>query len=559
MKRSIKPSILIIILLFVFVANFSLSCDAGDNRENDEDDDAAKDDVNDDEDNNDDNNDDDNNAVDDESYDDDDDYNDIDITATVTMEPVPEENPLARKIIVKTDMPCSLSGKVTTLQENGYGPSDPLVSQTGTVHEFWFYGLLESRQFKYRFYLEGAKSQVIAEGFFSTPALPSGKPVQVSLDYAVNTGFSDWYMVYQSTDLMRIFIYDRTGRVRFYHESGIGQFNQVLDNGDIVGTNNSELRALRLDGTEYTLFNVNLNSPVHRNTHHKFYLPFSDSDWAMVVFARKGPGYECDLTTPTDQAVGDGIAQIDEFGNEVWRFDVFDHLDEIPPEAIDPDMCLYEFWGPDTIDFTHGNSVVPVPGENAYLISYRNVSRVLKISRDTGDIIWQMGRNLDFTWIGDEPWEEHFFRLQHDPHILPNGNLLLYDNNKGQSWSRVLELKMNENGMTVEKVWEYRTPYNLYEGNVQQHDNGNRLIATGNSTNPMVIELLPHGVEGEEIFKMAFTTGNVRAEYYPAIWISDGNAVDGDKDDEDFQKNEDDGNGEDKAAADLKAGTCGSS
>ena len=555
-----KTLIWIVLFFLIIISTMLLSCDEG-NDDEDEGSESDSDTSDDDSEPWDDDGADDDTASDDDDNDDnttdDDDNDDIDITATVTIEPAPAGNPLARKIIVQTDIECSLSGRVTTYGESGYGPSAPLVSEKGTTHEFWFYGLLESRQFDYKFYLEGTKNQVVADGSFNTSSLPVDRPIPISIEYDLSSGPSDWYMVYHAKDLRHVLIYDRKGRIRFFHVSDIGQFNQVLDNGDIVGTKHSELRAVKLDGTEYTLFDVSLNAPVHRNTHHKFYVPSADADWAVVVYARKGMGVECDLETPTDQAVGDGIAEIDEFGNEVWRFDVFDHQAEVPPEDVDPDMCLYEFWGPGTIDFTHGNSVIPVPGENAYLLSYRNVSRVLKIDRGSGNIVWQMGQNLDFTWIGSEPAEEQFFLLQHDPHILANGNYMIYDNNKGQSWSRAIELAVDENAMTVQKVWEYRTPHHTCEGNVQQHENGHILLSTGSSNDPMVIEMPYQGVTGEEYFEMRFENGIVRTEYYPALWEGDGGTTNQDDDDDGKTGNSDDDDGQVDGQDDSSSRACG--
>lgn len=472
------------------------------------------------------NSDDDNDNDDDHNDDDDNDDNDNDDNnndtvpgATVTVEDPPAGNPLARKIIVETDAPCSLTGKVTTTGEAGYGPSVPITSQTGTNHEFWFYGLFENQQFEYTFSLADKNGPVVAQGTFSTDPLPLEVPDVTTLYFEENPAFTDWYLMYcfdnQSFLNLRL-IYDRKGRIRYYHPSAAGDFVQVLDNGDFVSTLHSALIGTRLDGTEYQLFPVNLNPPVIRNTHHKFYVESSDADSATVVFARSGPGVECDLSTPTANGVGDGIAEIDTSGNEIWRFDYFDHTDELPPENMDPDFCGLYFWGADTYDLTHGNSVTRYPGENAYLISYLSQDRVIKVSRDTGEILWQMGHDLDFTWIGNEPADEKWFLLQHEPIWLPGDHILIYDNNKWQTWSRALELAVDLGQMTVEKVWEYRVPHGFGGGNAQRHQNGNTLISSGNSHH--TVEVIADGDIGDELFILEYTSAYARAQYYPALW-----------------------------------------
>lgn len=457
---------------------------------------------------------------DDDDNDDDNDDDDSVPSATVTVDDPPAGNPLARKIVVKTDAPCSLAGKVTTVDEPGYGPSVPETSSKGTHHEFWFYGLLEDLNFEYTFRLANKEGPIVAQGTFSTDPLPLELPDVAYLYFEENPAFKDWYLMYcydnQNYLNLRL-IYDRKGRIRFYHPSSAGDFIQVLDNGDFVSTLHSALIATRLDGTEYQLFPVNLNPPVIRDTHHKFYVNSADATWAMVVFARSGAGVECDLVTPTNSAVADGIAQIDSAGNEVWRFDYFDHTDELPPENMDPDFCQIYFWGPDTYDLTHGNSVTPYPGENAYLISYLSQDRIIKVSRDTGEIFWQMGHDLDFTWIGSEPADEKWFLLQHEPIWLPGDHILIYDNNKWQSWSRALELEVDLVNMTVEKVWEYRVPHGFGGGNAQRNENGNTLISSGNSR--YTVEVIAGGGAGDELFILEYENAFSRAQYYRPLWV----------------------------------------
>ncbi len=472
--------------------------------------------------------------TDDDSYNHDDDDEDDDTgddddnffipDAKVNVDDPPEGNLLARKITVITDQPCSLSGYVTTAGERAYGPSDPTESDHGKEHVFWFYGLFESRAFKYTFYLTNKPGKVVATGTFSTPALPDYKPEILDLAYDEDNSFTDWYLVYHHFPLGKgqakfNYIFDRKGRLRMYHHMSGGKNPKVMSNGHIVSSKYSELVALKLDGEEYTLIDIQLDQPFHVESHHKFYLEDYDSDWAMVIFARKGDGVECDLSTPTTQMVGDGIAEIDGNGNEVWRWDVFDHQDQIPQTAMDPEICELHFWGSGTYDWTHANSVIPVPGENGYIFSLRNVSRLVKIDRDTGDILWQMGQGLDFSWIGGQPADEKWFHFQHDPHLLADGRFFIYDNSfyPNAPFSRAMELLVDQNAMTVELLWEYRVPYHRSVGNIRLHENGNILIGAGDSL--LVIELPPGGQEGDELFYMEFSKGLVKPEYYPALWI----------------------------------------
>lgn len=440
----------------------------------------------------------------------------------------PDGNPLARKIKITTDTPCSLSGYAQTEGEFGYSPSSPAQSQNGLVHEFWFYGLLEDREFRYTFYLAGDPDKIVSSDCFDTPDISLLKPPMSEVIPDETTELNDWFMVYYhySVDGQKPrynFIFDRQGRYRFFHFGTPLRFTQVMDNGDLVSTTNNEIIGVRPNGDEYIAFDVTLSPAVLKETHHKFYLEDADADSATVIFAKMGPGVECDLVTPTNNAIGDGIAEINALGQETWRWDPFDHLDDIPPGAVDQDACLTYFWGANNTDWTHGNSVVPVPGENAYLMSLRNVSRVIKIDRGTGDVIWQMGEGLDFEWIGNEQEYDKWFHMQHDANWLDDGRFFVYDNSYFASspgdtlWSRAMELEVDEDAMTVELLWEYRVPYHIFQGSIDLHENGNILVSTGSESS--VIELPAGGGQGDELFTMHFPSGTTRAEYYPPLWV----------------------------------------
>lgn len=470
-------------------------------------------------------NDDNHNDDDDDNGDDDDTIDPDDIVLSVTVADPPEGNPLCRKIVVVTKEPVSLTGFVVTKDEPGYSPSVPLFSEEGTEHEFWFYGLLEEREFAYWISINSKNGPTVAAGCFDVPLVGDPKPVVEGLITDTGTTFTDWYMVFHqfgwSGDRYRsLYIFDRLGRLRFWHPDSTGYLTmtQVMSNGDLVSNRYSEIIGLQPDGSQYQLFDIQLNQPYFRASHHKPYIPDWDTDYAVLIYAEQGPGLECDLVTPTDNMIGDGMVEIDQNGLEVWRWSIFDHLDEIPQDAMGQGICQTHFWGSSYFDWTHANAVMPVPGDNAYMISLRNIDRVVKVDRGTGDIIWQMGEGLDFEWVGNEPESDKWFHMQHDPKFHPGNRFIIYDNGVWHgSWSRALELDVDQDNMTVSLLWEYRVPYHQSEGNIELHENGNLLIASGSSH--LITELPPGGGVGDEIFQMTIREGIVRAEYYPSMWI----------------------------------------
>jgi len=103
---------------------------------------------------------------------------------------------------------------------------------------------------------------------------------------------------------------------------------------------------------------------------------------------------------------------------------------------------------PNDRDFLHLNSVW-LEDEHMY-VSSRDLSTIFKVDRQTGAIVWRLGRGRDFTLVGDGTW----FRFQHDPARLDDDRWLVYDN-RAERPSRVVELAVDESAMTAEVVWTF--------------------------------------------------------------------------------------------------------
>ena len=104
--------------------------------------------------------------------------------------------------------------------------------------------------------------------------------------------------------------------------------------------------------------------------------------------------------------------------------------------------------------------------ESAIYISTRHLSRITKISYPSGDIIWNMGRDMpsgDVT-IGHDLG----FSFQHGLQRLDNGNIVTLDNgNLSQEFlgtptpiTRAIEISIGNDLADI--VWEYSLPENLF-------------------------------------------------------------------------------------------------
>ena len=165
--------------------------------------------------------------------------------------------------------------------------------------------------------------------------------------------------------------------------------------------------------------------------------------------------------TGADGMWSDVIVEIDATGKRVWEWHSMEHLD--------PALDIITF-NDHRDEWSHANTVAPIPG-NRVLFSFRNISTVGIIDKSTGDISWKLGHDI--------------LAQQHDPSMLPNGNVLIFDNgshrlNHPLPFSRVIEVDPRSNQI----VWEYQDspPYNFfspYISGARRLPNGNTLITEG--------------------------------------------------------------------------------
>lgn len=158
----------------------------------------------------------------------------------------------------------------------------------------------------------------------------------------------------------------------------------------------------------------------------------------------------------------DYLLEVTKDGRTAWEWRVWEHLDpaEYPITAVQDNRS----------EWTHGNAIVELADGNL-LVSFRNISTIVKIDRKSGAVVWKLGAPP--------------LSGQHAPTPLPNGNILIFDNGPHRldqtfPFSRVIEV----NPATNEIVWKYQEafPPNFYSpriSNAQRLPNGNTLINEG--------------------------------------------------------------------------------
>lgn len=156
----------------------------------------------------------------------------------------------------------------------------------------------------------------------------------------------------------------------------------------------------------------------------------------------------------------------------VWEWHVQDHLDVLP----------YSSGTIQRSEITHTNAVEYLPtgnsftGEESFLLSFRQLDTIIIVEKESGEVIWDYGSGI--------------LHAQHNPTLLENGNILVFDNQYRKEKSRIVEIDPE----TKSIVWEYTAPdfYSDHISGVQRLANGNTLICEG--TSGRIFEVNSEGV-----------------------------------------------------------------
>lgn len=185
---------------------------------------------------------------------------------------------------------------------------------------------------------------------------------------------------------------------------------------------------------------------------------------------------ETDEAAPrkTQKVMGDIAIEFTPQGEIVHKWNAFDYL----PVFRIGYQTFSGYWQrrgfPKVIDWSHANAIVPIPGEDSYLINFRYQNAMIKIDKANSDIKWIFAEPSGWNdslqhkllKLSSEDWCWH----QHCPRFTPSGNLLFFNNNnflarpfnKPQemimSRSHAIEYRIDEENMSVDKVWSSEIP-----------------------------------------------------------------------------------------------------
>ena len=202
------------------------------------------------------------------------------------------------------------------------------------------------------------------------------------------------------------------------------------------------------------------------------------------------------------------IQELDQQKNVVFQWRSWDHLAITDAEGVN--------FLAQTIDYVHGNAI-ELDDDGNLLLSARHMSQIIKINRQTGDVIWRWGgKKNEFRNVGDDSR----FSYQHAPRKLPNGHILIFDNGnmRPDQYSRVVEYNLDEQNKVATLVWEYRHSPDIYTFAMAYADrlaDGKTVIGWG-ATNPTVTMI---DSSKTVLFEMSFPAGvfSYRAYGFPPL------------------------------------------
>lgn len=338
-----------------------------------------------------------------------------------------------------------------------------------------------------------------------TGSAPTDLPdLQVESAFAAATGQSP-FMSFTIGTSNTVQAYDRTGQASWwqYADDGMSVIDVRLSrDGSAVlwgsqpedrVSDNSYLRRISWDGSKIE------DTPLP-DAHHDF-VELADGNIAFCQLdVRRHEGQD---------VVGDAIAEMPQGGDPDTDLRVvWSSWDDLPVRV---DATTDTGFYPQGLDWIHCNGLVYDENEGAYYLSSHSLGSILKIDRESGDLLWVFGGPDGQFTLTSGIW----FSKAHSPELV-EGGFRLFDNGDTtlpDAYSRIVEYEIDENAMAAREVWEYdanrsRSSYVL--GDVETMASGDLQLAWGSTG---VYEQI--SLEGESLWTGSLGFGNLGGFAHP--------------------------------------------
>ncbi len=275
----------------------------------------------------------------------------------------------------------------------------------------------------------------------------------ISEEQDINDGL---YFVTPTTQNASTAAYDNNGDVRWYINRNFAWDIQRLQNGNIMVSSD---RTVAPPYYTVGLIEMDLLGKVY----NEYVLP---GGYHHDVYELENGNLIVATNDFSEHTVEDVIVEIDRNTAEIVKvWDLKDVLPQDEGKALD--------WI--SFDWHHNNSVWYDKPSNSIVLSGRHQDAVVSLDYDTGELNWIIGDKTNWS----EEMHKYFFTPkegqtefewqweQHDAKILPNGDVMIFDNGNNKSkiekdyveakdsYSRAVIYKIDTDKMEIEQVWQY--------------------------------------------------------------------------------------------------------
>ena len=254
---------------------------------------------------------------------------------------------------------------------------------------------------------------------------------------------------------------------------------ELFPDGALLATRRGE-RIVKLDVRSKVLWSHAIG------IHHDVWIDADGRIHTLVEEARLVPEIH-----PTAPVLDEKVVTFSPDGAIVGELSVLDIVLRSSYAFLLPEVSHLEFAAESAIDLLHNNHIEIFDGRlvaksdlfaaGNFIVSLRNIHTIGIVDGETRELIWA--------------WGPSNLTLQHQPTLLDNGHILIFNN--GTEASQILEL----DPLSGEIVWLYEEPGEFFtrtRGSLQRLPNGNTLITE--SEPGYVFEVTP---EGEKVWEFA--------------------------------------------------------
>ena len=370
-----------------------------------------------------------------------------------------------------------------------------IVESQETIFDIDLVNLKAGTTYEYQVFTVAQDERVSGSSIsiFETGELPDGLK---NADFKIIQGQPSKpivFLEFRIKEFMGLVAYDQFGDIVWYYEGIDGDEPYVMDrksNGNIVyiagdhaQTTATGLVEITPSGKEVARLNDICTEfgPMHHEIEVR-----NDTEILYMSRSISYDGYNGNKHPQEGDTIG---IWNQETGENIIVWDIFDFIN--PSERTIPDSNLTLpaiMWGGcdrnNTVqDWSHGNSAKTTKSGDV-IATFKHLDQIILIDSDFKSLKWRLGgpgSDFAFTNRFDQFYDPH------DATLLDNGNILLLDNGNGRPfeeggpYSRILELSLDMNSMTAQKVWEYTRPSLLAPccGTAKRLHNGNTVMLFG--------------------------------------------------------------------------------